>query len=69
MKFDQFRGCNWQTDPVALPPRASGHTAKTPQAAHSFSAKEDPMHIIKKIESEQLKQDVAEFNVGDTVKV
>ena len=27
------------------------------------------MHIIKKIESEQLKQDVAEFNVGDTVKV
>jgi large subunit ribosomal protein L19 len=34
-----------------------------------ISAKEDPMHIIKKIESEQLKQDVAEFNVGDTVKV
>lgn len=27
------------------------------------------MNIIKKIESEQLKQDVAEFNVGDTVKV
>ena len=27
------------------------------------------MHIIKKIESEQLKQDVTEFNVGDTVKV
>ena len=27
------------------------------------------MHIIKKIESEQLKQDVADFNVGDTVKV
>lgn len=27
------------------------------------------MHIIQKIESEQLKQDVADFNVGDTVKV
>ncbi|MEY3394571.1 MAG: ribosomal protein [Verrucomicrobiota bacterium] len=27
------------------------------------------MDIIKKIEQEQLKQDVAEFNVGDTVKV
>lgn len=27
------------------------------------------MHIIKKIESEQLKQDVTDFNVGDTVKV
>ncbi|NJM38534.1 MAG: 50S ribosomal protein L19 [Akkermansiaceae bacterium] len=27
------------------------------------------MNIINKIESEQLKQDVAEFNVGDTVKV
>ena len=27
------------------------------------------MHIIKKIESEQLKQDIADFNVGDTVKV
>ncbi|MEO8616319.1 MAG: 50S ribosomal protein L19, partial [Luteolibacter sp.] len=27
------------------------------------------MHIIQKIESEQLKQDVTEFNVGDTVKV
>jgi len=25
--------------------------------------------IIKKIEQEQMKQDVAEFNVGDTVKV
>jgi large subunit ribosomal protein L19 len=27
------------------------------------------MDIIKKIEQEQLKEDVAEFNVGDTVKV
>lgn len=27
------------------------------------------MDIIKKIEDEQLKQDVVEFNVGDTVKV
>ena len=27
------------------------------------------MDIIKKIEQEQLKQDVADFNVGDTVKV
>ena len=27
------------------------------------------MDIIKKIEQEQLKQDVAEFNIGDTVKV
>jgi large subunit ribosomal protein L19 len=27
------------------------------------------MDIIKKIEQEQLKQDVAEFNVGDSVKV
>ncbi len=27
------------------------------------------MDIIKKIEQEQLKQDVASFNVGDTVKV
>lgn len=27
------------------------------------------MNIIQKIESEQLKQDVTEFNVGDTVKV
>ena len=27
------------------------------------------MHIIQKIEQEQLKQDVADFNVGDTVKV
>lgn len=27
------------------------------------------MNIIKKIESEQLKQDVTEFNVGDSVKV
>jgi large subunit ribosomal protein L19 len=27
------------------------------------------MHIIDKIEQEQLKQDVADFNVGDTVKV
>lgn len=27
------------------------------------------MDIIKKIEQEQLNQDVAEFNVGDTVKV
>ena len=27
------------------------------------------MDIIKKIEQEQMKQDVAEFNVGDTVKV
>ncbi len=27
------------------------------------------MHIIQKIESEQLKKDVATFNVGDTVKV
>ena len=27
------------------------------------------MDIIKKIESEQLKQDIVDFNVGDTVKV
>jgi large subunit ribosomal protein L19 len=27
------------------------------------------MDIIKKIEQEQMKQDVADFNVGDTVKV
>jgi large subunit ribosomal protein L19 len=27
------------------------------------------MDIIRKIEQEQLKQDLAEFNVGDTVKV
>ncbi len=27
------------------------------------------MDIIKKIEQEQLNQDVAEFNVGDTIKV
>jgi large subunit ribosomal protein L19 len=27
------------------------------------------MDIIKKIEQEQLKEDVADFNVGDTVKV
>ncbi|MEI6655325.1 MAG: 50S ribosomal protein L19 [Verrucomicrobiota bacterium] len=27
------------------------------------------MDIIKKIEQEQMKQDVAEFNIGDTVKV
>ena len=27
------------------------------------------MDIIKKIEQEQLKQDLAEFNIGDTVKV
>lgn len=27
------------------------------------------MYIIKKIEQEQLKEDVASFNVGDTVKV
>ena len=27
------------------------------------------MDIIKKIEQEQMKQDVAQFNVGDTVKV
>jgi large subunit ribosomal protein L19 len=34
-----------------------------------FPAKEDPMDIIKKIEQEQLKTDIAEFNIGDTVKV
>ena len=32
-------------------------------------AKEDPMNIIDKIEKEQCKQDVAEFGIGDTVKV
>jgi large subunit ribosomal protein L19 len=36
---------------------------------HLFSAKEDPMTIIDKIEQEQLKQDVTPFNVGDSVKV
>ena len=36
---------------------------------YQYPAKEDPMDIIKKIEQEQLKQDVAEFNIGDTVKV
>jgi large subunit ribosomal protein L19 len=34
-----------------------------------FPAKEDPMTIIDKIEQEQLKTDIASFNVGDTVKV
>jgi large subunit ribosomal protein L19 len=36
---------------------------------HEFPAKENHMDIISKIEKEQLKQDVATFNVGDTVKV
>jgi large subunit ribosomal protein L19 len=44
-----------------MPPR-TGHT-------HSFSAKEDLMNIIDKIEQEQLKKDVTPFNVGDSVKV
>jgi large subunit ribosomal protein L19 len=35
----------------------------------SFTAKEDPMTIIDKIEQEQLKPDISPFNVGDTVKV
>jgi large subunit ribosomal protein L19 len=32
-------------------------------------SKDNPMNIINKIEQEQLKDDVAPFNVGDTVKV
>ena len=27
------------------------------------------MNVLDKIESEQLKQDITEFNVGDTIKV
>jgi large subunit ribosomal protein L19 len=46
-----------------------GQSRKPLQTTH-FSAKEYLMStIINKIEQEQLKQDVAEFNVGDTVKV
>lgn len=51
------------------PAREFETTVLTKRVAHLFSAKDDTMHIIKKIESEQLKQDVADFNVGDTVKV
>jgi large subunit ribosomal protein L19 len=45
-------------------------TARTPASQPNFREKEDAMNaIIKKIEQEQMKQDVAEFNVGDSVKV
>jgi large subunit ribosomal protein L19 len=66
--FRQFRGCNWEIDPLAIRPPRQG-TLPGPAHTHPFSAKEDPMTIIDKIEQEQLKQDVAQFNVGDSVKV
>jgi large subunit ribosomal protein L19 len=49
------------------PPRTKAHRPNATK--HEFPAKENHMDIISKIEKEQLKQDVATFNVGDTVKV
>jgi large subunit ribosomal protein L19 len=39
-------------------------------SANFFNFNQDnPMNIINKIEQEQLKDDVTDFNVGDTIKV
>jgi large subunit ribosomal protein L19 len=56
---------------LQLPDRSASSPAPRDPAGRKspFPAKEDPMTIIDKIEQEQLKTDIASFNVGDTVKV
>lgn len=56
--------CNSLQNPIALRPA----TAPRVHLSKNFNT-DNPMNIINKIEQEQLKDDVTDFNVGDTVKV
>jgi hypothetical protein len=48
LKFEKFRGCNCETDPLALPPRASGHPAQTPLAANHFPRRRTPCTLSRR---------------------
>lgn len=56
--------------PLGLPPRKSRHEVGKNRAQPYFIPGRQTMStIIQKIEQEQLKPEVADFNVGDSVKV